>query len=384
MIKSFYISNFKSIDRIDLRLTNFTCLVGLNGSGKSTILQAFDFSAQVMQGTIQEWLDSRGWNIKDLTNKNLKNRKTIELGIEIEFDELYDVTWNAKLDLRTLKCSEEVIFINTTSGDEPPVSILHDGKLININDSSLAKVIWEYEGSLFSSVSKLPEYAQKFKDYVSKISSLELLSPSVLRKRSRPKVKRIGIGGEKLAGFLYDLSLENKNKISKIMRDFYPSLKDFEIKSAVGGWKHLSFNESFSNQSIKTLADHTNDGMLRVLTIITQIISGDTSLILLDEIENGINQEIMGKLVDFLINSNIQIVATTHSPLFLNYLSDPIAMESVYFVYRDNDGNLGIKRFFSSIDEPEMLDYAGPGEIFANTDLKKLTDKILETESKNR
>lgn len=49
MIKSIKIDNFKSLVDFKLDFAKFTCLVGLNGSGKSTVLQAMDFLSQLMQ-----------------------------------------------------------------------------------------------------------------------------------------------------------------------------------------------------------------------------------------------------------------------------------------------------------------------------------------------
>ncbi|OAD21575.1 hypothetical protein THIOM_002652, partial [Candidatus Thiomargarita nelsonii] len=44
MIREFHINNFKSLVNFKFQLDKFTCLIGLNGSGKSTILQALDFT----------------------------------------------------------------------------------------------------------------------------------------------------------------------------------------------------------------------------------------------------------------------------------------------------------------------------------------------------
>ena len=38
-------NNFKSLVDFRLALADFTCLIGLNGSGKSTVLQFIDFVA---------------------------------------------------------------------------------------------------------------------------------------------------------------------------------------------------------------------------------------------------------------------------------------------------------------------------------------------------
>lgn len=45
-IKKIKVNNFKSLVDFELPLNKFSCLVGLNGSGKSTVLQFFDFLSQ--------------------------------------------------------------------------------------------------------------------------------------------------------------------------------------------------------------------------------------------------------------------------------------------------------------------------------------------------
>jgi len=45
-VKKIKVNNFKSLVDFECPLDKFNCLVGLNGSGKSTVLQAFDFLSQ--------------------------------------------------------------------------------------------------------------------------------------------------------------------------------------------------------------------------------------------------------------------------------------------------------------------------------------------------
>ncbi len=46
------VDNFKSLVDFNLPLAKFNCLVGLNGSGKSTVLQFFDFLSQQVKGDL--------------------------------------------------------------------------------------------------------------------------------------------------------------------------------------------------------------------------------------------------------------------------------------------------------------------------------------------
>ena len=72
MIKSIWVDNFKSLVDFELKLAKFNCIVGLNGSGKSTVLQALDFVSQLMIGDIDGWLKMRNWEKSDLNSKLTK------------------------------------------------------------------------------------------------------------------------------------------------------------------------------------------------------------------------------------------------------------------------------------------------------------------------
>jgi len=74
MIRRIQIDNFKSLDGFSLPLVgaplaNFTCLIGANGSGKTTVLQTIDFLSQLVKGRVPEWLRERGWLENDLPSQ---------------------------------------------------------------------------------------------------------------------------------------------------------------------------------------------------------------------------------------------------------------------------------------------------------------------------
>jgi AAA15 family ATPase/GTPase len=92
MIREFYIDNFKSLVDFHVQLDKFTCLIGLNGSGKSTILQAIDFITQLVKGNIEnEWLETREWLLKDWFYYN-GSSSNIRFSVKLKFEE-FDYSW---------------------------------------------------------------------------------------------------------------------------------------------------------------------------------------------------------------------------------------------------------------------------------------------------
>lgn len=124
--------------------------------------------------------------------------------------------------------------------------------------------------------------------------------------------------------------------------------------------------------STSALGVEDGSGQSRLLAILAQA-GSDRSLLLFDEIENGINPEIVKELVDTLVNCGRQVLVTSHSPMILNYLDDDIARGSVQFIYRGADGGTRARRFFSVPRVGDKLAYMGPGEAFVDTDLNALT-----------
>jgi AAA15 family ATPase/GTPase len=81
MLKKFTIDNFKSLIEFSFppaqnkeSLPQFSCLVGTNGAGKSTILQAFDFIHHLASGTLDTWVKARGWKLSELTSRFSEKR----------------------------------------------------------------------------------------------------------------------------------------------------------------------------------------------------------------------------------------------------------------------------------------------------------------------
>lgn len=372
MIEKIHLQNFKSIAYLTLPLSKFNCLVGMNGVGKSTILQGIDFISQLMSGNVQSWLDSRGWTVQEL-NCKFRKESNIVVGILYSTQSGKSLKWTARFNRHELRCSNEHIEIN----DER--IFMSNGQEYRIEDRGRQPVSFTYQGSILSQLkdSELPEPVFEFRETLKDIRSLELLSPHLLRKRSRAEDNHIGTGGEKLSGYLHNVKGEAKENLVELLKGFYPNLVDFKVASLRAGWKKLMVVEQFGEQKIETEATHLSDGLLRILAVLSQAES-EHPLVLLDEIENGINPEIIEKLVDTLVKANRQIIVTTHSPMILNYLEDNIARGSIQYVYKNTIGETKIRRFFEIPDISKKLEHMGAGEAFVDTDLVRLTKASID------
>lgn len=379
MIEFVSITNFKSLAEVHIPLGQFNCLVGMNGAGKSTVLQALDFLSQLMRGDVSGWLERRQWKASDL---NCKLRRERNIGFKIYFrlstgEELW---WEGGFNRTDLRCSHERVTLISETEDMRYVTtpLQLTGQTFRLDVRPEQHIAFAYQGSILSALkdAELPGPLLEFRNALRSVRSLELLSPHRLRQTARASEHDIGAGGEKLSAYLDNIKGEAKTRLVALLQKFYPALADFKITSQRSGWKKLSVFEQFGEQRLETEALHLNDGLLRILAVLTQADAG-RSMLLLDELENGINQEMVETLVDTLLQSPQQLLVTTHSPLLLNFLPDDVALRAVLLAYKTPAGETRIRRFF---DVPRMaakLQGMGPGDALVDTDLKLLTQECM-------
>ncbi|MGL6448389.1 AAA family ATPase [Aeromonas veronii] len=343
MIKSIKVDNFKSLVNFKIDLAKFNCIVGLNSSGKSTLLQMLDFVSHLMIGDVEEWLKLRHWESSDLNSK-LTKRSNIDFEITLDIDGK-DVVWAGSFNRTSLSCTKETIL----EGQEKILSV-EDGFFTF--QSKRHEIVFKHQGSILSRLKENDQWKtlKIVKDTILNIRSLDLLSPELLRSQSRTAAGKLGLGGEKLSAFIHEYGPTLQNSLKDELSKVYPHLDTITTKSLRAGWKQLEISERFGEKRITSTARHANDGILRLMAILIQLQIGNAFL-LFDEIENGINPELIEYLIDHLVNSKDQVMVTSHSPMVLNFLSDDVAKEGVIYLYKTKEGHTRSIKLF---DIPSM------------------------------
>jgi predicted ATPase len=418
-IKSIKVDNFKSLVNFDLPLAKFSCLVGLNGSGKSTVLQFLDFLSQQFRGDLNGWLKNRQWEPSDLNSK-LTRKHNISFEIVLSHNTVRDIeveiVWSASFNRKTLRCTSEQVnfktikaensttslqlifdkktrsllkvedgnyFVSTSNGIVREVTVSHGSSphlILNQTDEIVLSggIPFKYQGSVMSQIkeSQLPGELRELKKFFIDLQTLDLLAPELLRQRTRYANNSLGLGGEKLSAFLHEIGQAKRVSIQAKLSKIYPSFRRLDILSLRFGWKSLTVQEQFGDTIVKTEARHVADGFLRMLAVFAQL-SKEQSFLLLDEIENGVNPELIEFLIDELVGASPQVLITTHSPMVLNYLEDDIAIEGVIYIYKAKNGATQAIRLFDIPSMREKLTVMGAGEVYEDTSLTQLNEEII-------
>lgn len=379
-IRRLEVENFKSLVDFEMDLPKFSCLIGLNGAGKSTVLQFIDFLSQLVVGDMKGWLGERKWKSTDLRSK-LTKKLNIEFCIHFcdakgkpagRWEAVYSPSKNRctkeRIDMLDFVLETTTYEINAFSTKPSPPKGWKNWK---------GAMTFDYEGSILSALKedRLPPSVLDCKRMFQEVESLDTLTPERLRQRTREAGGSLGHGGRNLSAFLFELGPSGRKQLAGRLKKAYQHLGHIYVKSLRSGWKQLSASEVFGDLRMWTEATHLNDGMLRMIAILAEL-QTKHQFLLFDEIENGINPELVEFIINMLVEARQQVLVTTHSPMVVNYLEDDVARKGVIYLYKTANGFTESIPFFSIPSLKKKLQVMGPGEAFVDTNLTELADEI--------
>lgn len=382
------IENYKALGHVDIAFDGkLLFLIGVNGAGKSSILQALSLVHYFAAGRTDMFFKERAWHPTDArprtsagaalraplgdSARKLPGRNlAITLALEHEGCELL---WSFRWSYSTSRTLEETIWLlapgdstprkilgfPATARDAGPLGALLSLGRLNLPGSVLALIAPENIG-LTADDADLLRHLQA---WAGEITSLELLNPLTMRNRLRLEGDDIGAHGERLASFLAALSSDAKDRVVHRMANFYP-IKDLDTTRKRAGWIDMRVAESFSQMG-RIAVDHMSDGFLRILALCAiPEFAYDGGLVLVDEVEDGIEPHILPHLIERIAaESAAQLVFTSHSPLLINFFDQ----DQVYVLARDETGHTVGAPATALAPFQEAEGYLGSGEIWVNT-----------------
>lgn len=367
VLKKISIKNYKSIQDISIDLGRFNVFIGVNGCGKTNILEAI---ATVGSSTVNdlnfEGLYSRGVRIArpDLTFSSfLKSPKIDGIDIAMDFEnEGVIEEFNSLLypenpkDLYTKWRNDiEERLENKIIDDFSKIieDLIASNELKNKSDftEELNIRLKEARNSLRKNTYQniLSEYAI----YDLNTKSLRGVIPSDSRKTP------LGINGEGLDILIANFNNYEKEYLEKckIFFDWLDSIyNDKDDKAKAEGLNPgrststLFFRDKFMQKQNNTFsAENSNEGILHVLFYVALFISTKTpSLFAIDNIETALNprlcQILIKELSSLATSRGKQALITTHNPAVLDGLNLLDDDQRLFEVYRDSEGRTQVRR----------------------------------------
>jgi len=382
-LKTVNITGFKSLESFEIAFDgNINLMIGPNGAGKSTVLQFFSFLHAFILGEPQRFFDERGWNTKQI--RGFFSRSSNIIATLMFESDLGEVIWHLNWGLQSKVTRGEWLQYKKNDETVTVFRVSSDGKQVKYNGQTVEHL--RIPGSVLAvldltSSALDPEstaIVKSLEEWGTGIFSLELMSPAAMRRGTRVVSPHIGHRGELLAGFLASLNSSQKSELVQKIGKFFPSISKLNTTRKRAGWVDLKIAENFP-RSGEFSANHISDGLLRIIALISiSEFALDTSLILLDEVEDGIDPHILpGILEDIQRESSISILMTSHSPILVN-LFPP---ESISFVARTDDGPAVTARFDEIREIQKDLEFEGTGEIWLHTSPETIKKWVISAQN---
>lgn len=396
-LRRFQIDGFKALDSLDVAVPGPSLfLIGVNGAGKSSVLQALSFVRHFVLGRSAEFFEERGWNIYDVRPRTglrtvktgdrtlrLVQNRNLQVSLLLTHEEM-EVVWDFSFNYSAVQLQSEAIWMRAHHEKVPRlvVDFNRPNRSSNETQGSIKIEDLKLSGSLLSyiPIDRLAQgedarFLGEVQAWALGITSLELLSPVAMRRGVRGKPKDIGPRGERLAGFIAGLTGAKREELVSRVSQFYP-LANLDAVRKTAGWIDMKMLEKYSDIARVSPA-HMSDGFMRILALCAiPNFDESVSLVLLDEVEDGIEPHILPPLIEFISSkSTCQFVMTSHSPLLINFFS----AENICFLTRRSDGRTAVAK----PNEMDMFvkgsEYFGVGEIWVNSSSATVSAAIAAT-----
>ncbi|MCF0105736.1 MAG: AAA family ATPase [Holdemanella sp.] len=327
MFEQLTIKNFKSITEQTMEFGRVNVVIGANGMGKSTLLEAIGLVA---------------------ANSDLEIdlNKLSQAGIRVARP---DLMRNSFLGKPTAKNIEIVLSGYGTS----------NRYIISPKDTDFVMSPWKVEIKQQKTNLSIFDNAK----FIATLSKYEIYSPMLdaLRGLSQASARfPLGLHGEDFDVILNMMPEDKKQEVVKyaceciswmdsVAYDENDVLRQAGLK--LGRSKsHLFFRDKFMQKKMTMFsAENANEGALVILFYLTLLMSDKTpKFFAIDNIDTGLNprlcrylMKIIGKLAE---KNDKQMIVTTHNPAFLDGMNLNDDSQRLFVVNRSDEGHTTIKR----------------------------------------
>lgn len=393
MIDRIIVRNFKSLHEIDLSLGRMNLFIGDNSSGKSNFLEVFRVLQGIGRGLtirevldgvpgdgcIMDWLGVRGGSANVYSAGNPVPSQEVTIRAQGTLEEPASGGWdfaitftptNGNVALESLKIGSDTVYSVKNSPVPFIAHLVEDRKLRhmtsthtttrpNHGDLRVKTSIPSHIAPKSQNSSESQKLRRRFNADNSNTSSAILVADSLanfqqidpfihfLREEDEShQVDRMGDHCKNFIAFIRTICQTEKSRDQYLswMREFSaPHEEQFGDVLASFVRPHCTLNGGLGKE-----LGAFSDGTLRFAALVAAFFQFDMpEVMLIDEIETSIHASRARLFVELLGNRagcrTTQVIATTHSPVILEWLKDT-DLANTFFCNRDHDTGASVIR----------------------------------------
>lgn len=369
MITRIRIEGFKSLQKVDLKLGNLNLFVGTNASGKSNFFDALRILQGIGYGfTIEEilngkpksansdvWERIRGGSEKAsfINHSTGKASEVITLEVSVrvsdkpkgpEFNYLIDFSPHSGSVRRERLLEDGYYIFDSTEIDNWPSSPFFEVRYYKGERGRQPHLAFEKSKPVIYQFLKHPMCRKDDRGSIEALlhalSNMQRIdpTPAILHEYSiAQRVTRMGEHGENFAAVVNAMASDGSARSAYVswLKQLTPTeVEDVEILKGAVGEPLFAIRGNGQVYAAQILSD----GTLRFAAITAAFFQPDMPDVLtIEEVENGIHPSRLRLLVELFksrAKGNLQVMATTHSPIVLAWLK-PDDYATTFFCKRD-------------------------------------------------
>ena len=341
-VKRIGIQGFKRLLDISLDMRPMMVMIGANGSGKTSFMDALSLVAASAEGGLNRRLNDMGGAAEILTRER-SEKMSFSADMEVPGHNPLEYRMSVAVQGQTYSVSQESLTQVRTGGFAQPFkhieSVYKDIRYFDSDENHLIRPNWEFnhfESSL-SQVPKLFREAEDLRRTLSAVTQYHMLdvgprAPVKLPQQLRP-VELPGENGENLVPFLFNLRETDQDKYEAIedaLRVAFPGFDSLNFPIAAAGMISMTWKDKAFRSPI--YIHQLSEGTLRFLWLASLLQSpGLSTITMIDEPEVSLHPELLSLLAELLREAShrTQIIVATHSDRLIRFLEagEVVAMD---------------------------------------------------------
>jgi predicted ATPase len=328
-------SGYRRLRSVDLPLAPLNVLIGANGVGKSSVLDALDLLAAAADGSLENTISDAG-GIASLVTQDGKT-DAMALALQMQISDQHPIDYELRIGREGVgyAISREQLTQQQDSAAPKPFKFIDaQGSRVSYHDLNQRKLLrpnWDYKATetALSQVPKMYRMPERFRHTLASSSALyhtldvSYRAPIRVPQRMQPATTP-GSDGADLLSCLYVMRETDRDRFEVVVDTLHAAFRTFEridFPPAAAGmltlaWKDRDFSAPFHPHQL-------SEGTLRFLWLVTLLQSpGLPTVTLIDEPEVSLHPEMLRLLADLMreASSRTQLIVATHSDRFVRFL----------------------------------------------------------------
>lgn len=328
------IEGFRRLEDVNIEMRPVMALIGANGVGKTSFMDALSLLADSARGTMNRRINEMGGAAEVIT-RGSREDVVLRADMGVANYEPLEYCLCVVPQGQGYAITTETLSQSRAGYEEPFKHIesqFGDIHFFDPDRRGLVRPSWEHDPSE-SSLSQVPKMFQEPEEFRRTIGSFAQYRPIDIGHRApvkmpqqlRPAVSP-GPNGEDLGPFLYNLRESDRTKYEAIedaLRVAFPGFESLSFPIVAAGmisptWKDKAYRNPFYMHQL-------SEGTLRFLWLVALLQSpGLTTVTMVDEPELSLHPELLSLLADLMreASQRTQIIVATHSDRLIRFL-DP-------------------------------------------------------------